>query len=71
MLGNKDLIPVFRGEHGAGVKAHAQGGDMGSERNHRSREFAAGMFARRTQDPKSFPHGNRDSQSAARPSPHD
>ena len=45
MLGNKDLSLVLQGEHGAGVKAHAQRGDMGSERDRRRREFAAGVFA--------------------------
>src|SRR5713226_963511 len=45
MLRNKDLALVFQGEHGAGVKAHPERGDMGTERDRRRRKFAAGVFA--------------------------
>src|ERR1700752_2108463 len=45
MLRNKYLALIFQGEHGAGVKAHPQRGDMGAKRDSRLREFSAGVFA--------------------------
>ena len=45
MFGDKNLIPVFLREHGAGVKTHAQGSDVRTQFGGGLREFSAIMFA--------------------------
>src|SRR4051794_40976709 len=45
MLRNKDLLLVYLGKHGAGIKSHTQRGDMRAERDRRRREFAASVLA--------------------------
>src|SRR5947207_9142473 len=46
MLGDEDVVAVFRRKHLAGVEFHAKRGGMGPEIEHRRRELGAGVAER-------------------------